>query len=129
MTLDLIALTILAATAWMVPFSEKYDVPHEPWDEILSTHTVYLDKKGEHKATMHIVDKICSLHGQCNNWGLAAKNEMWIVDGKFGNMVGAMHFNDHHGCTTYLHERYHLMYGDWKHEIMPWGCDNWEELW
>lgn len=90
------------------------------WDEIIYSQPIWLDAEGKQKRMLHIVDKICGVTGCVN--GLATAKEMWIVEGKFGNTASAKYFNNQ-GCTTFLHERYHMLFGDWQHQEMPYGCD------
>ncbi len=91
---------------------------------ILFSQPIYLDEAGQQEKMLHIVDKICNDKGVCfeGHVGFANNNEMWIVQGYFGNTEGAQ-TSEYIGCTTFLHERYHIIHGDWYHEIMPHGCE------
>jgi len=91
---------------------------------ILFSQPIYLDEAGQQEKMLHIVDKICDDTGECpeDKVGLATSNEMWITQGHFGTTYNAQ-LSQYIGCTTFLHERYHIIHGDWYHEIMPHGCE------
>lgn len=94
----------------------------ELYDHVYSEHTVYFDKEGQHSVTLKIVDKICG-GGNCVSGFYAQTGEMLIVQDKFGYAVNLDMREYFQGCTTYMHERYHALHGDWLHHTMPYGCE------
>lgn len=95
---------------------------------ILFSQPIFFDVEGEQKVEMWIVDEIVSDRGERAN-GLAVPGIIMIAEEHFGNVWASMKISQHYpplahqGCTTFIHERYHMMYGDWKHESMPRGCE------
>jgi len=82
---------------------------------------VYLDVAGEQIVNLYIVDEIPSDNNKRHAVGLLSLTgpnsppDMYILDGFFSAPTGQ-------GCTTFLHERYHALRGDWEHEFMPHNC-------
>lgn len=96
------------------------------YDEVISEHTVYFDVEGKHSESLKLVDNIKGWSQHSNPSGFySAKDGILIEDGKFGfvhnNNPDGIHL--YQGCTPFLHERYHALYGDWRHEHMPYGCE------